>query len=590
MHLMFLRNNYIFLLLVLMSLVLCSNAFGQNATKVVDVSITGLEDPLLGNVQSSLSVFKHQDDERMTESTVNHLYKKIEPEVKKALEPFGYYAPDIQKEIRKEGNVWFVDIRIAKGEPVLISEVDIRITGAGKDDESLRKEISRFKFPLRQGDILDHQQYEKGKKSLSSKVIAFGYRNVIFKKSLLRVNRRQLSAKIELILDTGPRYMFGKTEFDVDFISTRLLNRMLPYKEGEPYSPRKIVQMRQAFLNSDYFSQVDVSIADVPHGELEVPVKISLRQKNPNKYGIGVGYGTDTGLRGSLEWTNRLLNKYGHQFNMLIQPSERKSNFGIVYTIPIYDPRSERVSLLGKWEKEYFDTTETEARYATVSYDHIGEKNEYSIYLEYLDEDYEIGLENGHATFLYPGFKTTWRWADDRLKTKRGLRLGLEVKGGSQDIMSDASFVQTSVKSKAIVSFLSQWRVIGRFDLGWTNVEDVKDLSPSLRFYAGGDQSVRGFDYKSIGPTDAEGNVTGGSHLLTYSVEIERLLFGSWSAAIFFDSGDAMNSLSDLDLHNGIGAGIRWNAPFGQVRIDVANGVSETDNSWRLHFNVGADL
>ena len=155
---------------------------------------------------------------------------------------------------------------------------------------------------------------------------------------------------------------------------------------------------------------------------------------------------------------------------------------------------------------------------------------------------------------------------------------------------SDISFSQALLSSKAILTFFEQYRVIGRFQLGGTLVDNVVDLPPTLRFYAGGDQSVRGYEYKSIGLTDPAGNILGGSHLITYSLELERTLFDNWSAALFFDSGDATNSLAELNMRNGAGIGLRWNAPFGQVRLDVANAISENDNSWRIHFNVGADL
>lgn len=586
------RSIFIIILIVFFSFpVGTAQGRDENENTTLDISITGIEDPLLANVRASLSLLSSPTGKHLTDAMVDKLYEQADDEIKKALEPYGYYSPSIQKKIRRENDVRHVAIHIDPGEPVRITGVDIRLTGPGRDDANLREEIFRAAFPLKAGDVLDHQLYEQGKKFVSTTAIASGYRDVFFKENTIRVNRREFTAAIRIIIDTGPQYLFGSTHFDADFISSDLLHRMLTYREGEPYSPRKIIQIRRALLNSDYFSAVDVKTMDADPPSLKIPVAISLKPKNPNKFGIGVGYGTDTGFRGSLEWTNRLLNRYGHQFNMLLQPSERKTNFGMSYTIPVNDPRKDRISLVGRWEKENFETTESESRNVTVSYDHIGDKGEYSFYTRYLDEDYEIGSEKGHATFLHPGVRTIWRWTEDRLKTKNGLRIALDLTGATNEIISDASFAQVSVNAKGIVSFLEAWRFIGRFQFGWTHVDTVFDLSPSLRFYAGGDQSVRGFAYKSIGPTDPEGDVVGASHLITYSAELERTLFGNWSGAVFFDSGDATNALSDLYMHNGIGAGIRWNAPFGQVRLDVAKGFGvDGEGSWRIHFNVGADL
>ncbi len=570
-----------------LTLLPAGSALGQSG-RIIDVSVSGLDNSLLKNVLASLSLVREQNNERMNESMVRRIFDLADDEVKKALEPFGFYSPAIKKNMLSDGPAWKVQLEVSPGDPVRIAEVRIQLTGQGSDDPILQGYVS--KFPLNIGDILDHQLYRQGKKELSAKVASEGYRDAVIVQKVIEVSRKNLAAKIVLSLDTGPLYFFGKTAFDADFLDKNLLYRMLPYSEGEPFSPKKIIKMRQAFLNSDYFSTVDVETGEPDSDSVDIPVSIRLKPKNPHRYELGIGYGTDTGFRGSVEWTNRMVNRYGHQLNLQLQPSERKSNFGAVYTIPIYDPKKDRLSLQGKWELENYDNTKAEARNIAVSYDHLGETGEYSFYLEFLDEDYEIGLETGHATLIKPGVRTTWRLADDRLKTKNGIRVTLNVTGANEDILSDVSFLQASLSSKAILTFYEKWRMIGRFQFGATLVDNVSDLPPSLRYYAGGDQSVRGFAYKSIGPTDSAGNVVGASHLFAYSLELERILFGNWSAALFFDSGDATNSMNELNMKNGAGIGLRWSAPFGQVRLDVANAVSEGKSSWRIHFNVGADL
>lgn len=562
-------------------------AYGQQGKKI-DVSVSGVDGVPLTNVLSLLSLVQQQNNEHLTGSMVQKSFDKSDEEITKALEPFGYYSPAIKKTLTRDEASWKAVFIISPGEPVRIVELDILLEGPGKEEPALAETVSLF--PLQQDDIFDHQLYEQGKKKLSTTAIAKGYRDVSFSRSVVQVDRQGHTARILLSLDTGPRYIFGRTTFAADFLSERLLNRMLPYAEGDPFSPWKIIQLRQVLLNSDYFSKVEVKTGEVSPGTLHVPVSVSLSPKNPNKYGLGVGYGTDTGIRGSLEWTNRMLNRYGHQFNLQMQPSERKNYYGVVYTIPIYDPLKDRLALHGKFETEKYDNTVTEARNVSVSYDHIRDNGDHSVYLEFLDEDYDIGMETGHATLIHPGIKTTWRLADDRLKTKNGIRATVELTGSSEDVASDVSFFQAALYSKAILTFFEKWRFIGRFQFGATLIDNISDLPPSLRFFAGGDQSVRGYAYKSIGPTDAEGNVLGAKHLIVYSLELERTLFDNWSAALFFDSGDAPNALTDLSMKNGAGVGVRWNLPFGQVRLDVANAVSEGKSSWRIHFTVGADL
>ena len=114
-------------------------------------------------------------------------------------------------------------------------------------------------------------------------------------------------------------------------------------------------------------------------------------------------------------------------------------------------------------------------------------------------------------------------------------------------------------------------------------------IPPSLRFYAGGDQSVRGYGYKKISPADDEGNLVGGKNLLTYSLEVERSLYDQWSGAVFYDSGMVSDTLAGSTIHSGAGVGLRWNGIFGQIRLDLAKALDE-NGSWRIHFTMGADL
>jgi len=562
-------------------------AVGQDLPKI-DVAVTGLEQELHDNVLRRLTLARHQNDGHLTERQVRRFYRTAESEIASALEPFGYYSPIIQPSLSREKDGWKAEFHIDPGEPVRVTDLDIKLSGPGRADPALVAAVESF--PLSKGDVFDHQRYETGKRRMTSVAIEAGYREVVFIRQTVAVSREKHTAGIMLTMDSGHRYLFGATTFQADFLSHRLLQRILPYAQGDPFSPRLLIELRQAMLSSDYFSDVEVSTGSIPEGTFEVPVFVKLHPKDANTYGFGLGYGTDTGTRGSIEWTNRRLNWYGHQLNLQLQPSERKSYFGGVYTIPIRNPRQDRLAFLAKWEKEDFENTHTELRKLTFGYDHIRSIGEYSIYLAYLDENYDTGLESGHATLLMPGLRTTWRFADDRLATRRGIRFTLDLTGADRNVLSDATFLQAQLASKAVYAFFEDWRFIGRFQLGTTLIDNIYDLPPSLRFYTGGDQSVRGYAYKSIGPEDKEGNVIGGRNLVNYSVELERILFDNWSAALFFDSGDSFNSVPDLAMQYGAGAGIRWSAPFGQIRLDIATPLSEGGGSWRIHFNVGADL
>ena len=539
------------------------------------------------NIRSHLSLARLQANETITDAMFNLLSGKIEKEAATALEPFGYYTPIISVSQHQENQNREISIVVATGPPVIIQEVHLSLSGPGNEDPALRKAVQQF--PIHQNDILDHQLYEEAKAKLIAAALDSGYLKAAFHHNRVEIRRKALSASMNLQLATGPQYQFGPITFTADFINQDLLRKISPVKEGDPLTPKALTRLRQSLFLADYFSSVELEYDIDQAPPKHVPVKVILTPNLAHKYGVGLGYGTDTGARATLGYTNRYINRQGHQLDLQVQPSERKSTFGWVYTIPIGDPKRDRLALLSKYEIEKFASTDSKAWTSSISHDHFRERGEYSTYLQFLDEQYTTGANSGHAALFIPGIKGSVFWADDRIATTRGLRLTGSLIGSEQGLLADASFLQATVRAKSIYSFFEKWRCIGRADLGTTLTNDIYDLPPSLRYYAGGDQSVRGYGYKKISPVDAAGNIIGGKDLLTYSLELERVLFEEWSGAVFYDSGAVTNNFSKCTLQSGAGIGVRWNAPFGQIRLDLAKPLDVGD-SWRIHFTMGADL
>lgn len=544
------------------------------------------------NVRSFLSLARLPDNEPVDAAVFQRLSTKAKTEAAKALEPFGYYAPTIALSHQRDAQgIWQITLTIHTGVPVLVSEVDIAVQGEGADDQHLLAAIKEF--PLGREAIFDHALYEKGKEQLITLAMENGYHRAKYTSSRVAVSKKQRTAAIHLKLATGPRYRIGPLRFEADFIDHDLLRKITPIHEGEPYSPKALTLVRQSLFNAGYFASVDI------HAELDqaepttnkVPITILLTPNLAHKYGIGLGYGTDTGARGTLEYTNRHINRFGHQLDLQTQPAQRQSNFGGVYTIPIGDPKKDRLSLSGRYQTEEYDNTLTKALNTTISHDHFRGWGEFSTYFRFLDENYDTGSldDSDHTRFLIPGLKGALIWADDRIATTRGLRLTATVLGSTDALLADANFLQATLQAKGIYSFWEQWRLIGRSEIGTTLVDDIYAIPPSLRFYAGGDQSVRGYGYKKIAPSDAEGNLLGGRNLLTYSLEVERSLYEQWSGAVFYDSAMVSDTFADSTMHSGAGVGLRWNGIFGQVRLDLAKALDE-NGSWRIHLTIGADL
>ncbi len=548
--------------------------------------VKGLDDELQQNVLARLELYLHRESPRLSVYDIRRLHRQADKDIRSALAPYGYYSPDITATLNNEGDKYRAEYSVRTGKPVLVNTLSIRVTGAG----SGLLDLAVKAFPLKVGDVLDQGKYEEGKKKLIRAALRRGYLKASFVVRELRINRDERQGEIDLVLDTGHLYTFGKTTFQQTPLREELLNLYLPYKEGDPYLPSKIIELQKALYQTEYFSRVIADGNVDASVDFAVPVKVRLTSpEHLNRYTVGLGYATDTGARARLEWYNRLLNTRGHRILGSVQASEFDNTLGLNYEIPWRDPRNDKMTFNSSYHDQLWEDTETRLLTAGVQVEHKGQLIRHSGSLEFRDEDYNVGATSGSSKLIMPTYTGTVIWADDILDTDYGLELSLGVSGAGESLGSDASFVKTVVGGKLIVSFLPSWRFIGRGSLGVTLVDSIDDLPPSLRFYTGGDQSIRGYAYKEIGTTDSSGAVVGGRYLAVGSAEIEKKLTETWGIAAFWDVGNATDDLT-LDFKQGVGAGVRYRLPFGQVRLDVASAVLEDGTPIRVHLTVGADL
>ena len=551
------------------------------------VTVEGVEGELSTNIKNRLKIFLHQADPAITARQIRRLHKRAPEEIAAALAPYGYYSVKVDSSLAASAEGWQAVYRVSAGPAVTVDRLSVGVTGPGRGRPFFENLAAAF--PLQPGDPLKDSLYEEGKKKIQALALVHGYNQARFTEHTVVVRRKEGLADISLRLETGPLFHFGATTSRQQIITTDLFQRFIPYRPGDVYSLRALNQLQASLYATGYFSQVLVEPKFSESRDENIPVEVSLRPATANRYSFGVGYGTDTGMRGRVGWKNRLVNRFGHKPSFTAQLSEQRSSVKADYEIPVFDPRDDRLILNGQYLDDTWDNTWTERLSFGGSVNHHTPKNQYGAGLEIRRERYTVGVTSGSADLLMPTAYWNLILARDRINTSNGIRLSATVKGADKAILSSTSFIQFRLSSKVILTPLEGWRILGRGTIGATSMESLTDLPPSLRFYAGGDQSVRGYGYKELGPVDFSGVVVGGRYLLDGSVEIEHRLTSMWSVAAFFDVGNAFDDI-EAELKQGAGAGLRLSLPFGQIRIDVASALSEAGQPFRLHLTVGADL
>ncbi|HEV8580312.1 MAG TPA: autotransporter assembly complex family protein [Thermoanaerobaculia bacterium] len=554
------------------------------------VEVEGVRRDLERNIRSVLSLEKLDKDE-LSEERIRRLHADATAEIEEALQPFGYYRPVVRSELRQEKDQWLAHYDVDAGPPLKVASVNLRVLGAGSDDPRFRDLVASF--PVKKGDVLYHPDYESGKHSLENLAAEEGYLDAAFQANQVRVDLQRYQADVILHYDTGPRYRFGEVRFNQDVLNPDLLTGYVAFKRGEPLDVNKVLELQNALSDSPYWSRVEVVTRQDQRNGLEVPIDVDLVPSKTMRFSGGLGYGTDTGARASGAWELRRLNRRGHRGEAEVKGSQLERSLRLSYLIPGAYPRTDVLSFNTAYQREHTDASLSETGLIGSQLTRSRGKWRESFSLNYQREDFEVGLDNGISNLLVPGASWERVEADDRIFTTNGYRARLAIQGAEGSLLSDSSFLQAHLEGKAIRTVGERSRIIGRAEVGYTATDEFRELPPTFRFFAGGDRSVRGFAYRSLGREDEAGNIIGGESLMVASLEYELWFREMWGqklgAAVFYDAGNASQSFGGL-LGRGAGVGVRWRSPIGPIRADVAWALSEDGRPVRIHLNIGPDL
>ena len=554
----------------------------------VKTRIEGVDNKeILKNIEVTLSIIREKKRKGLTDADVAQLHHRAPLEIQKAVEPFGYYRAQVDAALQDRGGGSFeARYRVTLGEPVRVRDVHVAVTGEGKSRHPFPKLVAEF--PLKPGDVLDQRFYTHAKSAFASAAADSGYLDADFTSSAIRLFTEQNVADIDLTLDTGPLYHFGAVQFDSTGVDERVLRPYVKFKPGDPFLYSKLMAFQSALGGTPYFNRVEaVPRRDLADGT-EIPIEVRLSMQRPQRYEIGVGYGTDTGPRILFNAEFRRLNRTGHRYSFRANVSEVELSMYAAYVIPSLYPATHEytIAAIAARLDPVAYTTDRFAIGPTRSQPRFGWLE--SIILSYEHEDFTVGPDAGITDLFIAGLRYSRKRADDPISPRRGYRLDVGVRGASDDIFSSERFVSFTGSAKAVHSLNPRVRLLARVDAGRTATPDFHALPPTVRFFAGGDNSVRGYEYEALGPRGENGQVIGGKVLLTTSAEVELGLVGKFGVAAFYDAGNAFSALGEGHMEQGVGSGLRWHSPVGPIRLDLAFPIHHND--WRIHFAMGPDL
>lgn len=346
----------------------------------------------------------------------------------------------------------------------------------------------------------------------------------------------------------------------------------------------------------------------------KIPVVVTLNADRLNSLETGLGYGTDTGARIRSQYRRAIVNKYGHAFDANIEVSQIRQSIDGRYSIPYKHPLNDYFNLVGGYEREERDDIGPDVNLLVESAVLGGErviKNplgdwQHTMGVRYrldrltkkgdvdvneLPDAFKVsGMDSEQESLLF-GYELSKTNANSRLNPTKGFKQTYKVELGTESLLSDANMAILTAGWRFIYSLgeNDDHQFVGRGDASYIFTDDFNKVPYNLRFFTGGDQSLRGFDYKSLSPEE-NGYKIGGQALGVGSLEYNYQFKDGWRAAIFSDFGNAYDKDFNNPTEYSIGVGIRWRSPIGPIRLDVASGISNDNNPIRLHFFIGPQL
>lgn len=554
----------------------------------VRLQVEGLSGALQKNVRAQLSTI--QSDEVTPD---RRFRARVDDAIRDGLKALGYYEPTIDFELRPppaKGRQVLI-ARVKPGEPVLIGGTNVVLRGGARTDHDY---LDLLDTRPKNGTVLNHSDYDGFKKDLTKVALRKGYFDSQFNKSQLGIALDRHQAFWDIDYDSGERYRFGDVTFEGSQIRDEYLQNLIPFKEGDYYQSKDLAELNRRLSATGWFNSVVVAPEfDKARKTKVLPLHGVVSPRTENTIETGVGYSTDVGPRVKATWKKPWMNSYGHSLTTNASLSAPEQQLDFSYKMPLLkNPLEQYYLVQGGFKRTDLNDTEADSTTLAVSrYWDLSSGWQRAINLRWSLDHFTQANVTNTTMLLYPGVMISRTRSRGGLMPTWGDSQRYSVDYSNTAWGSDVDFVVVQAQNAWIRTLYDRHRFVMRGNLGWIETGDFEKVPPDLRFFAGGDRSIRGYKYKSIAPKDDDGKLIGASKLATGSLEYQYNVTGKWWGATFIDSGEAVSDIRRSDFKTGAGVGVRWESPVGPIKLDFAVPVGDKDeHGLQFYIGLGPEL
>lgn len=538
--------------------------------------------PLL---EDNLEIVRWRDNPRMNPDQLRGIHARTPAAVRELLATEGYFSPRIESSLEKEAAGWVARFRVGLGEPVRVGRFDIRLEGDAGADRTALLDDMRSKWPLVPGLAFRQADWEDAKRMALQSLLTERYPAARIAHSKATVDPEQRLAELELVLDSGPPVTFGELEVTgLQRYPASIVELINPVRPGEPYSQRKLLDFQSRLQDSGYFASALVDVEIDPTRPERVPVRVTLTEVPSKKLGFGVGYGTNTGNRLQADYRDLDFTDAGWGLLGKLKLETRSQSLDGEFQLPVRE-QGLRDSLNAGYARTSIQGETSQKYLAGAKRSRVRGDIETALSLQYqLESQSVLGAGGNNVKALIAGYGWTQRRVDDPLFPTRGYVANWQVAGAKRALLSDRDFVRGYGKLSWFYPLGERDGLMLKGELGAVSARSRNDIPSDFLFRAGGEQSVRGYAYQSLGIRQGDA-IVGGRYLAAATAEYTHWFAPRWGGAVFYDAGNAVDSWKNTALAQGYGIGARWKSPVGPLNLDLAYG--REVRKIRLHFSVG---
>lgn len=553
-------------------------------------------------LEDNLDLVRYRTNARMDRDQLQRMLRSAPEQVKTLVATAGYYSPEVNIRL-DESDTPTVTVDVVPGEPVLVGEVEITLEGfATTSGTAFDQAALKAGWTLPTGSVFRQDEWEKAKRDILRALVQTRYPRAQMTASEAVVDPDTRRALLHVTLDSGPEMRFGELKIEgLRRYPESAVRNLNPIKPGDYYSEAALQAYQGKLQDTGYFANVEVSAdlssvvgeqidaakdkaagAPQPATMAPLPLLVRVVENKRKNASVGIGFSTNTGARTSATYDD--LNVFGLKMKSALtwetKRQAARSDFYFPTTADGYNDsfgaQLERKDIEG----EITRTASVAAKRAWGS-----PLLERSVSLEYLNESKTVNrVVSSHSQSLPLTYAATWRKVDNLVFPTKGYVLNATIGGALLPVLTDEKFIRATSRGITYLPLNAKSTVILRAELGALASVHQEGVPTTYLFRAGGDNSVRGYAYQELGVQQGDATV-GGRYLATASAEYQYWFKPTWGAAVFYDAGNAANSLGGLHPKSGYGVGARYKSPVGPINVDVAYG--HAARKVRLHFSLG---